>query len=73
MRVIELYQLKVVENCNDVYALPQIPAELNIKTHYERLDIAQSKKIHYLQFMLPGEPITDDEKLLEILKNEERA
>ena len=71
--VIELYHLKIIEDCSDVYALPVMKPELTIKTHYENLDIAQSKKIHYLQFMLPGEITNNDEILLEILKNEERA
>jgi tRNA (guanine-N7-)-methyltransferase len=72
-RVIGLYHLETVEDCSDVYALPDVKPELNIKTHYEALDIAQSKKIHYLQFVLPGEIINNDETLHQILKNEERA
>ena len=51
-RVIELYGLQLVEDCADVYAA-NAAAELKIKTHYEALDIAQSKKIYYLKFSLP--------------------
>lgn len=66
-RVIELYHLILVEDCNDVYA--GSPAEeLKIKTHYEALDIAQSKKIYYLKFKLPSTIIDLDEQLQEELK-----
>jgi tRNA (guanine-N7-)-methyltransferase len=66
-RVIELYNLITVEDCADVYA--SNPAEiLQIKTHYEALDIAQRNTIHYLKFKLPL-TITDmDEALQEELK-----
>ena len=30
----------------------ELPAELRIQTYYESLDIAQSKRIHYLCFFL---------------------
>ena len=70
-RVTELYQLPVVEDCCDVYAQPVVQPELNIKTHYESLDIAQSKKIHYLKFRLPVEIPDQDAELQEILKKEE--
>lgn len=68
--VIELYQLVLVEDCNDVYA--SNPGELlKIKTHYEALDIAGSNKIYYLKFQLP-EIIPDlDEQLYTLLKETE--
>ena len=72
-RVIELYQMKLVEDFSNVNDRPGISPELKIKTHYECLDIAQSKRIHYLQFMMPGEINKNDAGLLEILKNEEQA
>jgi tRNA (guanine-N7-)-methyltransferase len=69
-RVIELYGLFLVEALEDVYAGPHKP-ELDIKTHYEGLDIAQSKKIYYLQFRL-ADKITDlDNQLQEELKKTE--
>lgn len=65
--VIERYQLILVEALADVYAVPHAP-ELDIKTHYEALDIAQSRKIHYLHFRL-AQTIPDlDEALQEELK-----
>jgi hypothetical protein len=46
--------------------------ELKIRTHYESLDIAQSKKVYYLCFSLPEGPLPDlDDRLLERIKNEE--
>jgi tRNA (guanine-N7-)-methyltransferase len=69
-KVIELYGLLVVEEMDDVYGSPHGPA-LDIKTHYEALDIAQSKKIHYLRFQLPAILPDRDEELQELLKTTE--
>lgn len=69
-KVIELYGLLLVEEMEDVYASPHSP-ELDIKTHYEGLDIAQSKKIYYLKFQLAGSIPDRDEELQEILKQTE--
>jgi tRNA (guanine-N7-)-methyltransferase len=69
-RVIELYHLKLVEDCDDVYAGKPAP-ELQIKTHYEALDIAQSNKIYYLKFKLPSTIPDLDEQLQEELKQTE--
>lgn len=70
--VIELYGLTLVEDTDDAYATDPVKEVLQIKTHYEKLDIAQSKKIHYLQFRLP-ETIADlDEKLKQITRNDEQ-
>jgi tRNA (guanine-N7-)-methyltransferase len=66
-RVIELYGLSLVEESEDVYASSHKP-ELDIKTHYEGLDIAQSKKIYYLLFRLSGCISNLDEQLQEELK-----
>lgn len=73
-RVIELFDLFLVESDDDIYANKDINPSLTIKTHYESLDIAQSKRIHYLQFKLTS-PLTNlnDNQLQEILKNEEKA
>ncbi len=66
-RVIELYNLILVEDCADVYASnPSI--ELQIKTHYEALDIAQSNTIYYLKFKLPPTIVDLDELLQDELK-----
>lgn len=70
-RVAGLYGLSLVEDSDNVYAAPVVKEELKIKTHYESLDIAQSKKIHYLKFTLPATIKNIDDQLQEILKHEE--
>src|SRR5689334_20605379 len=49
-KVIEMYGCILHQDLDDVYAQAVVPAELQIKTHYESLDIAQSNRIHYLCF-----------------------
>ena len=72
-KVIELYELNILEDSNNIYSRPEIKPELMIRTHYENLDIAQSRKIHYLQFRLPSVISNNDEALKEIVSNEEQA
>jgi tRNA (guanine-N7-)-methyltransferase len=50
--VIDLYALECNEDFDDAYRQTTISKELSIQTHYEKLDIANSNKIHYLQFKL---------------------
>lgn len=68
--VIEKYGLILLEESGDVYSQPHKP-ELDIKTHYEGLDIAQSRKIHYVHFQLPATIPDLDEELMDILKQTE--
>lgn len=70
-KVAELYGLNIVEDCDDVYSQTEIKEELKLKTYYESLDIAQSNKIHYLKFTLPGIIKNIDDQLQEQLKHEE--
>ena len=70
-RVAQLYGLTIVVDYDNVYGEAFIKEELKIKTHYESLDIAESKKIHYLKFTLPVVIKDIDEQLQEILKDEE--
>jgi tRNA (guanine-N7-)-methyltransferase len=66
-----MYGLQVLENIDDVHA-GDPSAELRITTHYESLDIAQSKRVHYLSFVLPATPLPDlDARLLTRIKEEE--
>lgn len=53
--VTEFYQCPVHSSTNDVYGASAIAEELKIQTHYESLDIAGSKKIHYTCFSLPAQ------------------
>ncbi|RYD79481.1 MAG: tRNA (guanosine(46)-N7)-methyltransferase TrmB [Sphingobacteriales bacterium] len=69
-KVIDMYGLNLQEESGNVYAEPHAP-ELDIKTHYEGLDIAQSKKIHYLRFSLPDNIADKDDELMEYLKQTE--
>lgn len=71
-KVIEKYGLILHEEFDNVYAQPNLKPELNIKTHYEALDIAGSNRIHYISFSLPQEiPGKDLDAILhEELKNE---
>lgn len=71
-KVAELYDLDIVEESDNVYSNPAVKEELTIKTHYESLDIAQSKKIHYLKFTLPAIIKDMDEQLQENLRDEEQ-
>ena len=70
--VIELYKLELVEDLDDAYANPSVKESLKIKTHYESLDIAQSKKIHYLKFALPAILPDLDEQLKEMISHDEQ-
>lgn len=70
-KVIDRYELPLFDSSEDIYANPAVEEYLKIKTHYESLDIAQSKKIFYLQFTLPLTIPQKDEALQEFLKQTE--
>jgi tRNA (guanine-N7-)-methyltransferase len=69
--VIELYQLQLVEDIPDVYAISN-RQDLFIKTHYESLDIANSKKIFYLHFKHTDKIDFTDKNVQETLKEAEK-
>ncbi len=71
-RVIPLYHCILHEDMDDVYSHAMIQPQLAIKTHYESLDIAGSKRVHYLCFSLPEQlPGTELDRILhEQLKHE---
>jgi tRNA (guanine-N7-)-methyltransferase len=70
----ELYELQILDVSEDVYARQHNPPEIHIQTHYEKLDIAESKQIYYLHFSLPEKPIAlPDVQLQELLKQIEKA
>ena len=69
--VIHMYGLPLHKAWDNVYAEDSRMPELDIKTHYESLDIAGSNRIHYICFSLPTEPLQDlDVQLKEALKIE---
>lgn len=69
--VIELYGLLLVDDNPDVYAASTVK-ELFIKTHYESLDIAGSKKIFYLKFQIKKAVDFNNNDLLLLLKESEK-
>ncbi|MFI5153233.1 MAG: tRNA (guanosine(46)-N7)-methyltransferase TrmB [Chitinophagales bacterium] len=73
--VIEMYGLILHESIVDVYASTGISKELEIKTHYEKLDIARSQRIHYLCFSLPDTALPSMDHILHerIKKNAEQT
>ena len=66
--VIRLYSLNTVKDIADIHKDANIALELQIKTYYESLDIAQSKKVFYLCFTLSHEVKKDDEELKTLIK-----
>ncbi len=70
LKVIEMYGLTLIYKTDNLYAEPTIDPRCLIKTYYEGLDIAQSNKIHYIQFNIDKElPIALDEVLKEAIKD----
>ena len=71
-RVIQMYGCTLHKDYKNLYNDEPVGQELQIKTHYESLDIAQSNRIHYLCFSLPRELGTKemDEELKQALKDE---
>jgi tRNA (guanine-N7-)-methyltransferase len=70
LKVIELYGLNLIYKTENLYAEATIDPRCLIKTYYEGLDIAQSNKIHYIQFNIDKElPVALDEVLKEAIKD----
>ncbi|CAN5783283.1 tRNA (guanosine(46)-N7)-methyltransferase TrmB [soil metagenome] len=71
-KVIDMYGLILLEDCNDVHAKTDNEI-LKVKTHYEALDIAGTNTVYYLQFKLPEVIDGDDDALYELLKETENG
>lgn len=66
--VINLFELNLLRDLENVYAFKQSIPELNIKTHYEGLNISGSNQIYYLSFNLPEKILPDlDAKIKELV------
>jgi len=67
-KVIEMYGCTLVRGFDDLYQEQNIGDELKIKTHYESLDIAKTKRVFYICFFLPEQlpPKEKDEELKHI-------
>jgi len=63
--VIDMYGLRLHERSGDIYADALINDTLKIQTHYERLDISKSSRIHYLCFSLPRGPLPEIDDILQ--------
>ena len=63
-KVASMVGIEFLVDLDNAYNKGDIAEELKIKTHYESLDIAGSKKIHYLKFKLP-ETIKNIDELLQ--------
>jgi len=73
-RVISMYGLHLHEDSDDVYGTEPIKKELAIKTYYESLDIAQSRRVYYLCFSLPETALPQiDDNLQERTREHETA
>ncbi|TAD87654.1 MAG: tRNA (guanosine(46)-N7)-methyltransferase TrmB [Bacteroidetes bacterium] len=71
-QVIELYGCGLVKDYDDVRVQATEPELLQITTHYEGLDIAQSGKVHYLCFKLPPAlPLEKDDILKQLMRETE--
>jgi tRNA (guanine-N7-)-methyltransferase len=69
LEVVNMYGLNLLESMDDVYGNANRMPELNIKTHYEGLDIAGSNRIHYVCLTLPEQKLPDrDDELKQKLK-----
>jgi len=69
--VIGLLSLEIIKDYDNVYNQATEPELLHIRTHYESLDIAQSGRIHYLQFTLPTAPLPNKDEELKAITNEQ--
>ena len=62
--VVNLFHLPLLHDYDHVHQQVPDNKDLQIKTHYESLDIAQSERIHYLQFEVSQPlPLETDEQL----------
>ncbi len=68
--VIRLFDLELIEDVENIHSQKHIPIELLIETHYEKLDIAKSNKIHYLKFKLNKDLNVEKDVLLNQLLHE---
>ncbi len=67
-KVIELNALTIVTDIDDLYAVQNIDEALQIKTHYEGLNISGSNKIFYISFKIDNVKNDTDKELKEFFK-----
>jgi tRNA (guanine-N7-)-methyltransferase len=72
--VVEMYGLTQKEFSENIYDEKNLKQELQIKTHYEKLDIAKSQKVFYLSFSMPTSPLPAlDRELHQRIMHDEQA
>lgn len=72
--VVEHYGCRLVKSYDDVYRQAHEPELLEIKTHYEGLDIAGSGKIFYICFYMLQQPdMAKDETFIARIREMEQA
>lgn len=64
LKVIEMYGLTLLAASEQVYESSWNNAELQIKTHFEGLDISGSSRIHYIRFLIDVPLRTELDELL---------
>lgn len=69
--VINIFELELLIDEDNIHANNNVSAELAIKTHYEKLDIAQSNRIHYLRFVLNKNLTNEKEEQFKKILSEE--
>lgn len=67
--VIDLFGLSIHADINNLHSGEEIPLQLQIKTHYESLNISESNCVFYICFTLP-ESLPDMESALEKIVKE---
>lgn len=69
--VINLFELPLLSDYDDLYLNNDLSQEMLIKTHYEKLDIAGSSRIHYLRFGLDNAITKEKEEQLKSIVSEQ--
>ncbi len=72
--VCKYYNIPIEQASDNVYAQEHVPDELKIQTHYEKLDIAKSNRIHYIKMILPAEKLPErDDELKKLVEEKEKS
>ena len=71
--VIRLYGCTLHKFSENVYGEEKVSHELLISTHYEKMDIAKSNRIHYVMFSLPESLSEEDETLKKLVHDKEKG
>ena len=69
--VIALYELNLLQDDDHVFSKEEVIPELQIRTHYEKLDIAGSSRIHYLSFQVNKDLPKEKEAVLKQMFSEQ--